>query len=506
MWKTHRVPRQTLLALAALLLAHAGRAHAFDTGPHTDLTRAALVDEGFNAASDVIPMAQVSNWLVDYYSTRPELGDPQLIFMAARLKHFHFDSLTTPVQIRNVWSRLALNTRSALQAEVAGVRSARTPAERYRRLVGLAVILGASLHPLQDFYSHSNWVDLYPMQDGAYGTRTWFDTPSPPASLHTGLVAGGDLLPTGDPTRDHGGYRSGMNRDSYSRPGWPQAYVYAYSASRQWLRAARQWVEQVDSTVWQDLLRFQLTPADRRLVMDDLYASYVISLWVAVDGKNGAWKGWGSGDTKAFGRYGLGWATLAATSPVVASFRGENKYMLLTDEMDRRNTDPGPPPAMPRVELRRRAVEVRTYRAAVLSGTPDGILNESDLYARVTIGGQQYVEATQQGADDIQPKWLSLGLVPDTATVIPIRYELFDEDDIGETPDIIDVGAPGGRTHAQFQIEVRDRRLSGDLSEVHDTASNPAALLGGGGDRYRGFVLLSVTVRELETLPAPPVP
>ena len=34
-----------------------------------------------------------------------------------------------------------------------------------------------------------------------------------------------------------------MNRDSYSRPGWDQAYIAAFVATLQWVRAARRWVE-----------------------------------------------------------------------------------------------------------------------------------------------------------------------------------------------------------------------------------------------------------------------
>ena len=53
------------LVAAALLLVSPARADAFDTGPHTDITRDAMTAEGFGqTATDV---AVVNNWLVDLY-------------------------------------------------------------------------------------------------------------------------------------------------------------------------------------------------------------------------------------------------------------------------------------------------------------------------------------------------------------------------------------------------------------------------------------------------------
>ncbi len=493
--------RRRLLLLPIILLPISVHqpAHAFDTGPHQDMTRTAFQDEGFAPGSPVIQIAQVSNWLVDYYSSVPTYP-----LLQVQLAHLHFDSLTSPTQIRNLWNRLALNTQSGIVAAVNDVRSAPDAAERYRRMVYLAVLIGASLHPVQDFYSHSNWVELYPMQGGVYGTRTWFDTPSPPSSLHTGLVGpGNELEPTGDPSRDHGGYHAGMNHDSYSRPGWSQAYVYGYSASRQWLRAVRQWVEQVDPGVWQELMALRLGGGDAAALANDVLFSYYLSLWVDMQGKNGTWKGEGSGDLYALGNAAKAWMP-AASSIFVTQFIG-GAYAPVTRGMDQRDTDPGAAPSMPRVTLRQRAVEVRTLRATVTSGSPD-FWSQADLYARVTIGGQQYVDATQQDQDQVQPAWLSVGLVSDSAAVVPVRYEIFDEDDFGELPDVIDVSPAGGRSFAEFTIEVRGHGLSGDLTGVHDDEATAATLLGGGGDDYAASVILYVTARELEDPPAGAVP
>jgi hypothetical protein len=498
---SHAGTRRLLLFLTLTLLPlwRPQPAHAFDTGPHQDMTRAAFQDEGFSPGSPVIGIAQISNWLVDYYSSVPTYP-----LLQAQLAHAHFDNLTSPTQIRNVWNRLTLNTQSGIVEAVNGVRSASGAAERYRRKVFLALLIGASLHPVQDFYSHSNWVELYPMRGGVYGTRTWFDTPSPSPALHTGLVGhGNELKPTGDPSRDHGGYHAGMNHDSYSRPGWSQAYVYAYSASRQWLRAVRQWVEQVDPGVWQELMALRLGEDDAAALANDVLYSYYLSLWVKLQDKNGTWKGEGSGDLLSSGDAALDWMP-AASSIFVRQFV-QAAYVPVVHGMNQPDTDPGAAPPMPRVALHRRAVEVRTLRAAVRSGSPD-TFSQADLYARVTIGGQQYVEATQQDQDPVQPAWLSVGLVSDSAAVVQMRYELFDEDNLGERPDVIDVGPAAGRTFAEFTIGVRGHALSGDLRGVHESERNAATLRGGGGDDYPASVTLYVTLRELENPPPGAVP
>src|SRR5687767_13741735 len=57
--------RPVLVAVVVCLLAPAS-AQAFDTGPHSDITRDALLAEGFGGtAADV---AVVNNWFVDLYS------------------------------------------------------------------------------------------------------------------------------------------------------------------------------------------------------------------------------------------------------------------------------------------------------------------------------------------------------------------------------------------------------------------------------------------------------
>jgi hypothetical protein len=134
-------------------------AFAFDTGHHSDLTKEALQDQGFGETA--IQTVQVQNWLVDYFSSSPTSS------IEGDVAKLHFDNLFTTEQIRNYWGRLTVNTRSAVQQ-----------AAREKDTLKLLTILGISLHAVQDFYSHSNWVETHPRStSGPYRPETWFDSP-----------------------------------------------------------------------------------------------------------------------------------------------------------------------------------------------------------------------------------------------------------------------------------------------------------------------------------------
>ncbi|ULH14728.1 hypothetical protein MF271_12050 [Deinococcus sp. KNUC1210] len=64
----HPYPRLAVLCLTGTLCL-GGAAQAFDTGHHADLTREVLSEFGMNDTA--VRVAQVENWLVDYYSSSP---------------------------------------------------------------------------------------------------------------------------------------------------------------------------------------------------------------------------------------------------------------------------------------------------------------------------------------------------------------------------------------------------------------------------------------------------
>jgi hypothetical protein len=83
----------------------------------------------------------------------------------SELVKLHFDDLVHPESVRGMWRRYLSGTAAGL-IWLGGVDSA--PIER--RVAMAQNLVGASLHAVQDFYSHSNWID-----DDELRQRTWFE-------------------------------------------------------------------------------------------------------------------------------------------------------------------------------------------------------------------------------------------------------------------------------------------------------------------------------------------
>lgn len=83
------------------------------------------------------------------------------------LVKLHFDDLFAPEQVHATWQRY-------LSGTVAGLLWITTLDQSDRVKVSLAHnVVGASLHAVQDFYSHSNWID-----DPSRRKTTWHDVPA----------------------------------------------------------------------------------------------------------------------------------------------------------------------------------------------------------------------------------------------------------------------------------------------------------------------------------------
>ena len=265
--------RRLMAILVALGICIApASAQAFDTGPHADMTRDALTAEGFGAAGANVGM--VNNWFVDYYTNpddNPYSGHANALvgFLRFKLNHedwlhqwvegarrMHFDAekrqvpmpdLSNTAGVDKEWQRLMFLTRKWVQY-----------AGRQNNPYQVMAVLGISLHSVQDFYAHSNWVEDPAPEDGrggpgvaslGYGeTPTWFDVPPEVRAQLTGnraVYTGVKGIP-----RQHGNWQSnknrnltkGLNKDWNGRPKYQEAYVTAYFATRQWIRAVRTWL------------------------------------------------------------------------------------------------------------------------------------------------------------------------------------------------------------------------------------------------------------------------
>ena len=473
-----------LLGLTALIVgAIAKPAQAFDTGHHFDLTRDAMQDQGFG--NTAIEVTQLENWLTDYYSSSPTST------IEAEVNKLHFDNLFNTQQVRNQWGHFTINTKKAVQQ-----------ATRSKDPVKLLAIMGISLHAVQDFYTHSNWVETHPATPSSYRTETWFSSPvTATSNIYTGLASSyKGTPPVGHPK--HGGYDSGLNKDEYGRPGWDQAYVFAYAGSREWINAMRTWVNEVDPTFWATTQAFNVTGGDRAKLTGDLEAVYRISEWVKSGLENGHWKGRGSGNRTDFLTFSAGWVA-KPDGRFVSEFKDKKTYLLLSKGLTGNTPPTTAVPTVPRLPLTHRAILLKTLSVAEKNDvgffeTKIDPLGKADFYAQISVAGQTFTEAMQLDKASISPAWKTLKFVRNTATQIPIRYQLWDEDGVlrgGD--DHIDINPRSKVRDLNFSFSVGSHNLSGDISGVHDRSTNPVKTNGAKPDSNRAVLQFYVTDRPL---------
>jgi PLAT/LH2 domain-containing protein len=263
-----------LLAISVALLA-APPAGAFDTGPHGDVTVDAMRAEGFGASA--ADLARLDNYLVDFYAQAGNNpfsghGSAKVVLLGGAsiftIEHWpdaavksasvsHFDGgllgLSDTAGVTAEWNRLRRATYKMVQ-------DAKTSKSRPLDLLST---IGMSLHVVQDFYAHSNWVEtpefrgVGPKLDTAkWGTTpTWFDvgTDRGSAPVYSSASRG---------HRNHGSWQedgnlnllNGLGKDWPGRPRYTEAYMSAYFASRQWVEAIRTWLG--DETLWAEAQRY----------------------------------------------------------------------------------------------------------------------------------------------------------------------------------------------------------------------------------------------------------
>jgi hypothetical protein len=463
----------------AILILSSRICFGSDTGHHSDLTREALRAEGFQ--DNAIKVVQVENWLTDYYSNSPTSPDQ----LKAALDLLHFDNLFSTEAIRNYTGKLILNTKAAAQ-------QAATAGDQLK----LLTVLGVSLHAIQDFYSHSNWAETHPRAAGGpFRTETFFT--SPPgvgeASLHTGSYP--DRKPGAIAL--HGDYFSGLNKDSYVRPNWQEAYVFAYAASRQWVRAVRGWVQEINASVWDGVRSYNENAGLAR----DLEAAYRLSEWVEGQGADGHWKGNRSGNLAEFLAYAVQWTT-SPDSQFVHQFKLQGIPLVLSAGLADSTAPPSSPPVVEDTPLNVTVIILQTLQ---VKEDEVGFLEpkidpggSADFFAEITIADQTFVEAMQLNRSSVDPSWTSIKFVASGAASVPIVYRLWDEDGgVAGDDDHCDI-KPGPGRDLNFTFNVGSHDCGGDISGVHDTPASAKESKGSGGsDRaIVRFFVTSLAVQE----------
>jgi hypothetical protein len=248
------------MALAGAIFAFASSILAFDTKWHADATRIAMEQNGFS--SDARLLCQFENYLTDYFSAAdmqehvykylppdvPKGGTDGLQGIdMADVARLHFDALTSHAQVEYQWKTLEANTSAAL------VKWSAEPSVKsgYRPVV-LMTILGASLHMVQDFYSHSNW--LRKVAAGEGGAPLWFEIPEA-ERLKLDIKTG--WYPDG--TKAGFLYHHEENKDSTGRPLNALAFEAATRASIDWVRRI---MADTPGVPWDTLKAWKAQPAN----------------------------------------------------------------------------------------------------------------------------------------------------------------------------------------------------------------------------------------------------
>jgi hypothetical protein len=223
---------------------------AFDTWWHAECTRKAMVANGFSA--DARLATQFSNYLTDVFPAfivlNEELDKAKInkwrFKSDVSYEYMHFDAVFTAADIEQNWKLLLSNTITVLRKYASS-----TDIKPGYRLPILFNIIGASLHVVQDFYSHSNWVNLYANQ-GAGTIPIWYSVDSLERSkmdLYTGAYPDGSVKGK----KNH----ADLNKDCSARELNKQAVEVAERASIDWVKRL---MDSVTTVPWGELKAYNI--------------------------------------------------------------------------------------------------------------------------------------------------------------------------------------------------------------------------------------------------------
>jgi hypothetical protein len=221
MWKTALV--------VGAVLATARPASAFDTWWHAVETQQACAATGFS--DDARLVLQVENYLTDMIAGVTSKVEPYpamlgLLYSTRLLDegydYLHFDALWNVEQISANYDKLEKNTLVAIEkySKIQGTGAF--------RMAAMMTALAASMHAVQDFYSHSNWVNYW-MEHGG-NVPLWFEVSAEDRAklpIHTGAYPDGSA-----PGHEN---HADLNKDSSSRKYNMQAVDAASRASADWI-------------------------------------------------------------------------------------------------------------------------------------------------------------------------------------------------------------------------------------------------------------------------------
>ena len=451
--------RRSLIAALTIITAlglSAVPAGAFDTGPHASITIDATMRAGFNR--NAANALQVENWLTDYYTSTPTIGSAA----QCDLEKLHFDDVFSDVDVSNYWKTFTANSRAAIQQS-----------EKDGDIVEFYVALGIALHVVQDFYTHSNWVE----QNGAagqYKTSSWFDQ-TPPTGVFTGWYKNCLNIPQGTHV-PHGGYTWGMNHDSVVRPRYDRAYVYALAASYEWTQNTLSWISPAFAF---KVKNYAPNLQDAKDLEYDQKASIYVSEWIQnpLDkaSLDGHWNGNRSGFAAAFAKFVAQW-TASHDSIYVKTFK--NKKISAVMSQNLYTSTVGQPPAMTAYPTSGRIFAMRTlsvYANSAFTGTDSyfGTLASADAGN----GGYPYRDASRYHRPRTDVPWLQLIFVPESRQSLRFTYSFWNE---WNTTNNDMVPIKGGQKTLTFTCATGNATCTGDIAGGPWIPTHPYTAAGSG--------------------------
>jgi heterokaryon incompatibility protein Het-C len=471
---------------AIVIFSMATSCFGFGTGSHFDLTRTVLTERQFREMP--LEIVQVENWLTDYYSNSPTYSEKR----REVLEKMHFDNLFNEDQVKRYWSILLRNLKTSTEQ-----------AARKNDQLEMLVTLGIGLHAVQDFYSHSNWVELHPPANkGEFRSDTYWSVASsqPSASfkeLHTGKFPsdrtsgpGPDSIPIGVDL--HGSYTSGMNKDSPPRRGWDEAYVFAYAASHELVATMEKWADDARPGFWRSVRELTVDTSDAEKLRKDVAAARDMSMWFDEKGQDGNWKGPGSGSTRFFAAFSSKWVTADSSRYVKALRDGHIQDGLTADLYTHVSA-----PELPTVEpyfLRRTAVLIKiTYTAE--SKESNWLKRQlpstggPDFYTRITAGEQEFWGRTMQHSRQSIDPWFEIAIVDSSSSELPVKISVWDEDDIDPLKDEhIDINPMAGSFDLKTIFNIPNGSCSGDISGIFNSPNKAFSSEGAKPEKRRAIV------------------
>ena len=238
--------------------------------------------------SNLIRYIQVFNWLTDYFSFVDILG--YKIYLIGLLDYFpfslpiigkgmrnffqmnnmikinyskfligqnkkfyhelHFDNLQNLNQINNHWFKLK-------QLTIKELSDINTIKNKTEKKIKLLIIIGQTLHAVQDFYSHSNWIEYFHEKhnfNNKESFMTWFDVfknnkqkydeykkllLKNEEEIYTGYFPANKNISKYNIVHDDKKRMPGLNKDRAERPYFDVVYHLSVKQGIQWLNYLR---------------------------------------------------------------------------------------------------------------------------------------------------------------------------------------------------------------------------------------------------------------------------